>query len=1128
MVPVSKKNTYPVFYDPQSRRWGRFKRLTQVIAVVLSIICIAFFSTMLIDPGLPSLGLSSNGTILKVHHLWKETSKALTVKPQKQSKGFKANTQSPVASSVEATPKSEIIGFYVNWDDNSFTSLKHNISRIDKLMPEWLHLSTADGAIAVDDPVKQERTLTYIRQNRPKLPIMALINNYDSQTQSWNGEKLAQVLANPVARTRLIQQLQDFIRSNNLNGVNIDFENLPVASQSNLIVFMSELSKQFHPQGWEVSQSVPVDDPAYNYRALADLNDYLILMAYDEHYPSSKAGAIASQKWYAEKLRLRLAEVPANKYMIAIGNYGYDWQGTQTDGTEVSFQETLKVAEESGGQIHLDSTTLNPTFNYYDDQDKLHQVWFLDAITAFNEIVEAQTHGVRGFSLWRMGSEDPSIWSVLEQRTQLNSTVAEKLSTIQYGYDIDYRGQGEVLKVTATPKEGKREIKYDKQSGLISDHHLVSYPSPYVITRWGGENKKKIVLTFDDGPDPRYTADVLDVLKKYQAKATFFVVGMNASANPDLLRRIVNEGHEIGSHTFTHPNIANTSPKQLRLEMNATERVFESELGIRSVLFRPPYAEDVEPSTPDQVAPLQFTGDLGYYTIGMHIDPGDWRNPDAAEIVKETIAQAVSGAGNIVLLHDSGGDRSHTVAALPKIIESLRERGFEIVPISNLLGLSRNALMPVIPDSEKMISEVSGTGFFLLNGFNSTLYYLFLIGIELSVMRLIFVGVLAIYEWHIRHRRLYDSAYSPSVSVLVPAFNEEKVICKTIDSLLRCRYPNFNIVVVDDGSTDDTYKRLLSNFGKHPQVKIFTKTNGGKAQALNYAIQLSDAEIVVTLDADTILRPNAIGKLTRHFINPQIGAIAGNAKVGNRLNILTYWQALEYITSQNLERRAFGLLNCISVVPGAIGAWRRQLILKAGGFAHDTLAEDADLTLTLLQMGYKVDYDEEAIALTEAPDTVDGFLKQRFRWMFGTLQAVWKHRETLFRPRYGAIGMFAIPNVVLFQICFPLISPLMDLVMLQSICWTVWHKYQQPGEYTTQALSQVLPYYLLFLSVDFLAAFIAFCLERKEDWKLLLWLIPQRFLYRQLMYYVAIKSVIKAIQGHVVGWGKLERKATVQ
>ena len=284
----------------------------------------------------------------------------------------------------------------------------------------------------------------------------------------------------------------------------------------------------------------------------------------------------------------------------------------------------------------------------------------------------------------------------------------------------------------------------------------------------------------------------------------------------------------------------------------------------------------------------------------------------------------------------------------------------------------------------------------------------------------------------------------------------------------------------------------------------------------------------MTLDADTIFRVDAISKLVRHFSNPKVGAVAGNAKVGNRINLLTQWQALEYITSQNLDRRAFEVLNCISVVPGAIEAWRRDLVEQSGGFAGDTLAEDADLTLAILRKGFTIEYDEHAIALTEAPDAIQPFLKQRFRWMYGTLQVAWKHRNVLLRARYGTLGIFALPNMLVFQILFPLISPLMDLLMLWSFMATTWQWHYHPIDFSNDGFKRVLFYFTLFLVVDFLSAFLAFLLERTEDFRLLTWLIFQRFLYRQLMYYVAIRSTMTAIRGNIVGWGKLERKATVQ
>jgi cellulose synthase/poly-beta-1,6-N-acetylglucosamine synthase-like glycosyltransferase len=255
--------------------------------------------------------------------------------------------------------------------------------------------------------------------------------------------------------------------------------------------------------------------------------------------------------------------------------------------------------------------------------------------------------------------------------------------------------------------------------------------------------------------------------------------------------------------------------------------------------------------------------------------------------------------------------------------------------------------------------------------------------------------------------------------------------------------------------------------------------------------------------------------------------VAGNAKVGNRINLITRWQALEYITSQNMDRRAFASLNCITVVPGAVGAWRNDLLKQVGGFASDTLAEDQDLTLKIRELGHKISYEENAIAWTEAPDSVRSLAKQRFRWSFGTLQCMWKHRHAFLRPKYGALGFIAMPNVWIFQILFPLISPVMDLTLIITFLSALLEKVESP-EYATNNFKQVLFYYALFLAIDWIGAAFAFTMEKRERWSLLWWLFLQRFCYRQIMYYVMIKSVLRAAFSPIVGWGKLERKATVE
>lgn len=359
-----------------------------------------------------------------------------------------------------------------------------------------------------------------------------------------------------------------------------------------------------------------------------------------------------------------LKSVPANKLTVAIGNYGYDWKtGTgKTEATAMTFQEAVTTARESESVPEFDSSALNPHYSYEDENGAAHDVWYLDAVTAFNQISAAREMGIDDFALWRMGSEDPSFWKLLEGNRFEDGKAPQELSSFGYGYDIDYEGAGEFYRVTGTPKDGKREL--DFKDGTVTDERLKEFPLPYVITRNGAKDPKKIALTFDDGPDPEYTPKILDALKAAGAKATFFVIGENVESHPDIVRRILAEGHSIGNHSFTHPDISKIGKVRTDVELNLTQRLIESVTGKSTLMFRPPYGEDVEPETPDQVEPLTRSNELGYVTVGMKIDPNDWRSPPADEIVRRVVQAAKDGKGNVVLLHDSGGDRSSTVAAI--------------------------------------------------------------------------------------------------------------------------------------------------------------------------------------------------------------------------------------------------------------------------------------------------------------------------------------------------------------------------------------------------------------------------------------------------------------------------------
>lgn len=1125
---MARNATIQVFHDPRQKRWRRLK-VTALLAVVVP----AFVFGVLIVTVANGPTIESSPTLLAPTLLsrFQRMARSLPIphdRPPMQADRPESISPRPLTIPRMASGVTgERIGFFVNWDHASFESLRRNVSHLDKLIPGWLHATKADGTVDIDNEFVQTRVLAYIRQNRPVLTIVPLVDNFNEETQIWESAALARMLADPIARMRAIQNLLSFVRSIHGAGICVDFEGVPF-EDPDLRLFQTELYRRFHSLGLDVAQVVPLDDASVDYRALAGRSDYLVLSAYDEHGGSDRPGSLAAQTWYADALRRRFAELPPEKYVVAIANYGYDWTGRRTPAAELTYQHAIATARESQAHVTFDPLVLNPTFEYYDAHDQFHRVWFLDAVTAFNQVMEGQRYGPRGFALWRLGSEDPAIWSLFHRPLRAEGAVIHTLKTMPPGYALDHEGQGEVLRVTAGPRPGSRTVSYDAQTGLIVDETIDAFSSPYVIRRWGAESPKKIALTFDDGPHPVYTSAILEVLNFYHVPATFFVIGANATSNEDVIRRIYREGHEIGNHTFTHPNIATISDRQVALEINATERLLEGALGRRSILFRPPYAVDADPENAEQLRPLLLVSGLGYYLVQMNIDPKDWEGPGVEKIVNATLDQARRHVGQVVVLHDGGGDRSQTLKALPQIIEGLRADGFELVTVSELLGLTRDAVMPVIGPGALTIASINRAGFSLIHWIGSGMTTLFLIGLVLGTTRPLVIGLLAIIQSRARSRRRSSGTVSalPSVSAVIPAYNEAKVIAQTIKTLLRSTYPNVDIIVVDDGSTDGTSQRAAEVVSDR-RVRVFVLPNGGKGRALNYAISQSDADIVVTLDADTNVQPDAIANLVRHFSDPRVGAVAGNVKVGNRASLLARWQALEYITTQNLERRAFALLNCITVVPGAIGAWRRDVVLEAGGFAPETIAEDADLTLAILRMGYRIDYEDQAIGFTEAPEAVASLVKQRFRWMYGTMQAMWKHLDTLFRRRYGALGVFGVPYVLIFHIFFSFIAPFIDLFVVLRVAMLIWQRYQHPLSASNEALAPMLAYFALFQLIEVLSSVVAFMLEPKEQRGLLVWVFVQRFFTRQLLYVVGFKTMMAALKGRLVGWNKFDRKATV-
>ncbi|MFI2783195.1 glycosyltransferase [Streptomyces sp. ALB3] len=639
---------------------------------------------------------------------------------------------------------------------------------------------------------------------------------------------------------------------------------------------------------------------------------------------------------------------------------------------------------------------------------------------------------------------------------------------------------------------------------------------PVIDARTAGEAAEtlripdhKIVLTFDDGPDPVWTPRVLDELRKHHAQGVFFVTGTMAARHPDLVERMVDEGHEIGLHTFNHPDLSFQSTGRIDWELSQNQLVLAGAADIRTSLFRPPYSSFADAMDNRSWPVTRYIGSRGYLTVVNNTDSEDWKRPGVDAIIERATPER--GKGAVILMHDSGGDRSQTVAALAEFLPQMKKRGYDFTNLTSALG-APSAHTPV-------------TGFALWKG------KAFIGAVAIServtgalVAGLAVIGVLVMVRFglmlllsflHARKVRRSDFSWGEPVtrpvSVLVPAYNERECIEATVRSLVAGDHP-IEVVVIDDGSTDGTAD-LVEAMGI-PDVRIVRQRNAGKPAALNNGIAHARHDIVVMMDGDTVFEPSTVRELVQPFADPRVGAVAGNAKVGNRDSLIGAWQHIEYVMGFNLDRRMYDLLGCMPTIPGAVGAFRRDALDRIGGMSEDTLAEDTDVTMALHRDGWRVVYAEDARAWTEAPESVQQLWSQRYRWSYGTMQAIWKHRRAVIeRGPSGRFGRVGLPFVSLFMVVAPLLAPLIDVFLLYGLVFG-------PTGRTVAAWFGVL-------LVQAVCAAYAFRLDR-ERMTHLISLPLQQILYRQLMYVVLLQSWITALTGGRLRWQKLRRTGVVE
>jgi cellulose synthase/poly-beta-1,6-N-acetylglucosamine synthase-like glycosyltransferase/peptidoglycan/xylan/chitin deacetylase (PgdA/CDA1 family) len=679
--------------------------------------------------------------------------------------------------------------------------------------------------------------------------------------------------------------------------------------------------------------------------------------------------------------------------------------------------------------------------------------------------------------------------------------------------NIPVIGKGALVRIIKIKLDGAKQLATDPFSGKVvgqlspNDANYIDGDA-YAIQRYGETNGRKIALTFDDGPHPLYTPQILDLLSRNATHATFFVTGNNVVKYPDVAKRLVNEGHSIANHTFSHINFNFTDSHIAEQEINQTSRLIASVTQQHTSFFRPPYGGDSDQSLRNSLLSLLTAQKMGYINTSYTFDSSDWQFPNGLQ----PRYPSFDGNDQVVLVHDSGGDRSRTIPYVQQLITRAKQQGYTFVSLNTLYPQTPSLIGHEEPTTgDRIAFFIAWSALVFPKEMMTNLFIFSLISIAfVTILNLSF----AIIQRTRNHYISPTESYRPFVSIIVPAYNESAVINKTVRSLIESDYKHNEIIIVDDGSTDNTWKVISDLAQSSTNIIPIHQQNGGKSSALNHAISRSKGSIIIGVDADTVFLPQTISNLIRHFKDENVGAVAGVVRVGNIKDILTLWQALEYALSISIERNAHALLSSIMIVPGACGAWRKSAVIEAGGFSHSTLAEDCDLTLKIQELGhYKILQDNRAISYTEAPQKMKSLIKQRFRWTFGNIQALWKHRHMILNEKYSYLGMFVMPYSVISIMTSLLFWPFLTFVAVQNII---------SGNYMI-----ILIYFGITLALQFIVATIGLLLTRAPLYYLAA--VPfARFIYGPIRIYVLYKTLVIALRGSYVGWNKLVRMGTVK
>ncbi len=954
-----------------------------------------------------------------------------------------------------------------------------------------------------------EFNIGFFSRNRPAaFPVL-------EPRTGTSAETLETVFSGDDSSSVFLNQLRSLDLTGVDGGICIDLQDYPDISAPVLNTLFSAINNWLEPLGLSSCLIGKMDANFWKNSTLVDLVDRPLLLGFKD--TSNPAVPIAAQDWFDGALTSATARIPANKLSLAIGSFSTLWKSGLRTPERIPYVEAMLRTSYFEGKLNYLADTGSTNARYLDENRRLNQVWVQDALSFYNQrrTLEPETQVV----IWPLGYEDSTIWELTAPDVTPEEARAAIESEIDLSNEVVVEGAGPFSTHIADASPGLRQVSRTPGQTRIDGQIYEQIPSPRRLRLFGQSADLALAVTFNGLGSARETDRLLALLAEFEISATFFLSTGDILLSEDIVEKLIAAEHTIGTNTVPQESRLALSRFVTTVRNNMVQQLLQDRLGHHAILVQSPAGYGQFPGDQavlDQMQDLRASGYLLVYSKFA----APYGNFDPQEFTAQIRKSAFEAPANVISFDFSEQNDRTINALLPSIFSRLTEDGFTFTALPEAAGLSADDVFPVATEQpaarDKIIYWLMSITWIGVQNF------IFLLALTIALHTPVYLFLAFIR----RERYPYNEDFKPPVTVIIPAYNEAKVIGKTLKSVLASDYPNLKVVVVDDGSKDQTAEVIEEFVQKNKRVTLIRQSNHGKWFAEDRALSYIDTPIFVIVDADTLLRRDAIKLLVQPFCDDAVGAVAGTVEIGNRDNVITACQVIEYKFTQSVMRRAYEVINGILVVPGAIGAWRKDAVIQSGLVSGDTITEDADLTVALHRSGYKVVYTPAAKSYTEAPNSVRAFLQQRLRWSLGMLQVAWKHKRSIIEGQ--PVGFISILDAVWFRLISSFVYPLVDVIVVSTLAFWLYEILTR-GTMSFNDLSlSVVVMFLMFTLLDVINLAAAFWFEKKFEWKLLLLVPFLRFGYRQLLYISSMRSIAHAITGRLRGWQKLKRTDTAQ